>query len=287
MADTVRITLPCGHLTPDGKVIREAEIRELTGKTQTLFGRRDIRKNPIEIYRHILKDCLASYGGQDFVSEAVLRDMLLGDQHAILVEIRKLSMGPDITLSTTCANKDCGTKLHAPVNLDDIDVWELPDPDDTDASETYTIEEVRMDFDPKSVPRLARVFSASDDGLGVAIKARFPTVQDANSAAEEKGNDAIASHAVLGRVLVEWSDHSGSVDGPVGPDFFLTRSWKAIDWFNSALAIMSPGPEMTKTVVCEECGFENPTRIESSDFFGSNLGKETPSKLTRRSGKSV
>ncbi len=284
---TKDIRLPCGYLDNDGHVVRDAVIQEMTGRTQTIFGRKDIKKEPHLFYKALMRDCLKEVNGTSSISQTVLDSMLVADRDAIVLQTRRLSLGEDITLEVLCQNPECTTKIFADVNLEtQVDVWELPDEDAEDSP--YAIQRLQVGgTEDAPIVRPVRVWSASMPDGSLTVQMRYPTVEDQMSASDD--NDVVALHVLLGRLIVSWNARGAEeVRGPVGASFLSGKPLRQIDWLENAHLANSPGPEMVKNVACEKCGTETPARLEASDFFSSRAPtRGQRSTSMQRSGTSA
>jgi hypothetical protein len=284
------LTLPCGILEQDGTISREAVIREMSGRTQTLFGRKDLRDDPVSFFKLIFRDCVASLGGREHVSDGVFDDLLLADRDFILLELRKLSLGPILHLEGVCQMKECHTKNFTdPVSIDDVEVFDLPDPGEEDCP--YAIEPLVVgQGEDGPVTRPTRVWSATNPATGLQVRVRYPTMGDLAkvSTPEARKNDIVMMQRILGTSLVRWEPAKGDpITGPVTEKFFADQSMGNINWLNETQQRMTPGPVMYRTLSCSGCGEHFPVRLESSDFFGSRTTSPgNTSTPTLRSGRS-
>lgn len=94
----VFVTLPAGYLTPDGEVIKTAEVRELTGKDEEAIARSS------SVSRMLLT--ILSRGtvaiGKLPAADNVLDNLLTGDRDAILLGIYRATFGDTADISSYC-----------------------------------------------------------------------------------------------------------------------------------------------------------------------------------------
>jgi hypothetical protein len=117
------VDLPGGYYSPDGEVIRTAEVRELTGKDEEAISR----------HNHIGKALMSviSRGtvkvGDIPATDEILDKMLSADRDALLLGIYRATFGNDAELNSFC--EGCGTLKTVVVDTaEDIKVKTLQDP---------------------------------------------------------------------------------------------------------------------------------------------------------------
>ena len=100
-------SLLAGYKDEDGVTHMTFTNREMTGEDEEYINRADIRANGAKVWEDIFKK------------------MLSGDRDAILMQIRRDSMGDTIKVTHTCPNPDCKAKLQTEVSLDELEVKEF------------------------------------------------------------------------------------------------------------------------------------------------------------------
>lgn len=117
------VTLPGGYMTPTGEVIREVEVRELTGKDEEVIARSNDQS---KLYTTILSRGTVRIG-EEPVTEAILDRMLSGDRDATVLGIFKATFGTTTDVNAYCAG--CNDTKVATIDLDsDIKSRVLLDP---------------------------------------------------------------------------------------------------------------------------------------------------------------
>ncbi|CAM2066712.1 hypothetical protein SCOR_15135 [Sulfidibacter corallicola] len=89
--------LPCGL---------EAEIREMTGAEEEILTNQRLIRNGSAI-NQVLKNCLVRLGDNDSPTMNDVLDLLSGDRLALLVELRRVSLGSEVELELVCTNPTC------------------------------------------------------------------------------------------------------------------------------------------------------------------------------------
>ena len=117
------VVLPAGYLTPDGEVLRTAEVRELNGLDEEAIAKSN---NLGKAIMSIIQRATVSIGGQK-VTEDMLDFLIAGDRDAILLGIFKTTFGNTADIQTYCSG--CGDFKTVTVDIDeDIKVKPLLDP---------------------------------------------------------------------------------------------------------------------------------------------------------------
>jgi hypothetical protein len=98
-SDTV-VKLPCGYATFTGEVVREAEVRELTGKDEEAIAR---ASNVGKALLSILSRGVVSIGNQR-ATEEMLDSLLTGDRDMLLLGIYKATFGNEAVVQGICNN---------------------------------------------------------------------------------------------------------------------------------------------------------------------------------------
>lgn len=117
------VVLPAGYITPDGGVVREAEVRELTGRDEEALGKAG---GGAKAFSTILGRATVSIGGKP-ATEEILQDLILGDRDALMLGIYKATFGAEIELPGLCG--ECGEVKMVQIDLDrDVETKVLVDP---------------------------------------------------------------------------------------------------------------------------------------------------------------
>lgn len=117
------VTLPGGYVSPTGEVIREIEVRELTGKDEEAIARAN---DSAKLFTTILTRGTVKVGKDD-ATEAILDRMLAGDRDATVLGIFKATFGTTADVNAYCAG--CNEIKTATVDLEsDIKSRVLLDP---------------------------------------------------------------------------------------------------------------------------------------------------------------
>lgn len=125
------VSLPGGLLTLDGDLIREAEVRELTGFDEEALSRATSLGKQMTL---LLNRAVVSVGGQK-PDQGLLNSLLAADRDTLLLAIRKVTWGAEIELEVACPS--CESEQELSVDLDkDVEVKRLDSPSDRE----FTVE---------------------------------------------------------------------------------------------------------------------------------------------------
>ena len=119
------VVLPGGYLTYEGDLITEAEVRELTGEDEEALARLN---NPGKTLLTILERGTVRIGTER-ATRKVLDSLLSADRDALLLAIRKVTFGNEVTYSTQCT--ECGQFAEFEIDLStDVETKVLENPSD-------------------------------------------------------------------------------------------------------------------------------------------------------------
>ena len=108
-SDTV-FQLAAGYLQEDGEWVREFEVRELTGRDEEIMAR---ISDPGRLFVSIIDRGVVRVGSTP-ASKDVLNDLVGGDWDTVLVAIRIVTFGPEMSVRRKCS---CGQEYMAVIDL--------------------------------------------------------------------------------------------------------------------------------------------------------------------------
>lgn len=121
--EDTRLTLP-GGLYWEGDLIREAEVRELTGADEEELDR--VQGNPARWLSVLLERAVVRLGDMA-PTPTMIRKLLVGDRDALLLQTRIATYGRDLTYrNVSCPH--CDENLDATVDLTTVTVQRIEDP---------------------------------------------------------------------------------------------------------------------------------------------------------------
>ena len=107
-------TLPSG---------RACVLREMTGAEEELLTNARLMKSG-DALNLVMRNCLVSLDDTTEVTLTQVLDLLAGDRLFLLVKLRQISLGDELTVSLACPR--CRTTTLVPVNLEDLPVTPYP-----------------------------------------------------------------------------------------------------------------------------------------------------------------
>lgn len=110
--------LPCGYLTPEGELITEVKVREITGVEEDMLASRNIPSG--KKVTQLIANCLERLGTITDKTELAncVRSMMIGDRVFLMMAIRRVTLGDAFPFEAKCDS--CDKK-----NLFSVDLGEL------------------------------------------------------------------------------------------------------------------------------------------------------------------
>lgn len=124
--ETDKFTMPAGYIDEDGTLHQTFTLREMTGRDEEAISKADIRQNGSKLVSILLARCVTSIGtltrkevGGDKWKE-IIKSLYVGDQDFMLIKLRELSMGGEITVTHTCPH--CKESMKTFVDVSELEV---------------------------------------------------------------------------------------------------------------------------------------------------------------------
>lgn len=188
----------------------------------------------------LLSRCLVKLGPISPVPEEAVRSLTVGDREALLLHLRRLTLGEHIRCVLRCPDPGCGGDME--VNLK---VGKLLQP-------TYT--EVRDRY----------LKTVSQNGTGYRIRFRLPTGGDQEAVAALARVDLRAGAAsLLARCIEEVTTEDGGLVGALPED--------VEDGVASYMSELDPQAEMKLRVTCPDCANSFSAVLEAGDYLFQEL----------------
>lgn len=130
-AITTVIELPCGYMSPDGKLLSFVTLREMQTAEEKIMGSSDP-----DVFK-VVGNCIVGIGDEEnpalisdrhTLTTEVLPELLKGDYDWILIQLRILSLGSEYDYGVLCRNPRCNKESSHTFDLDNIEVIDMPDP---------------------------------------------------------------------------------------------------------------------------------------------------------------
>jgi len=205
-------------------------LRELTGAEEELLTNAKLLRSGDSI-NQLLRNCLVQLGEQADVTINAVLDLLAGDRLFMLVKLRQISLGDEMTLRLTCPNTHCQGINMVPVNLEDLPVTPYP---------------------------TEREFTCTLPGSGQVV--RFGYLDGHKEKRLAALPEATISQGMLIRIL--------DIDGTAPNKKTVTEmSLKDRQALRQAMLAVDGGVDTTVETVCEHCGQPLRTRVEADAGF--------------------
>lgn len=190
------VALQVGLSLPSGDLLKEATVRELTGKHEEDLARA-MKSGSTSKYMETLLVCGTEKIGEKKATPDYLRRLVMGDRTALLLGIRRVTFGDEIELPKfICAN--CQQELDISLTLGDIPVVTFDE-----LKEKHTWNEELEGFELK-LPRSKRT-----------AVIRLMTGEDqAKVLQDPKWTIAEQNTVILSRIIVAYVDHDSGEIGP-------------------------------------------------------------------------
>lgn len=124
--------LLAGYTDENGTLHKTFTLREMNGADEEAVNRSDIKTNGAKVSTTLLARCTTSIGtltkksvGNQKKWEDIIKSLFIGDRDIMLLELRRLSMGDEITINHVCPNPDCKAKLTTIINVDELEITEF------------------------------------------------------------------------------------------------------------------------------------------------------------------
>ncbi|MGB7539947.1 MAG: hypothetical protein WBM17_15510 [Anaerolineales bacterium] len=234
------VTLP-GGMWFEGVRHQEAGLRFLTGEDEAVLT--EIRGSLIPARRTslILGRCLTRLGPFSPVPAEMAGALSVGDREALLLHLRRLTLGERMQCVLACPAPGCGAKMDL-----ELSVSALLQPPYADAPEQHEV-------------------TVSENGDSFRVRFRLPTGADQEVAAGTARRDLpAAAGLVLNRCVVEVTRHP---DG--GPLDSLPPA--VVSALPEIMAGLDPQAETRLDLKCPDCGRGFSTVFDMADFFFREL----------------
>jgi hypothetical protein len=246
------VQLPGGAYDADGRRHREAELVPLRGREEELLAQTS--GATAELITCVLASCVRRIGPLVPVTEAIARDLTVGDRQFLLLKLREATFGPDVAAVASCPWPECGKKMDVGFRIPDVPV--RPGRGDGPVYELELADEAAVTVDGRTHRR---------------VRFRLPTGGDQEAVAGlVDSNPAAALRGLLERCVVAIGP-----SGPPGSDWLDALSPRARAQIEQAMATAAHGPELTMEARCPECARTFTLPFEVADFFFGEVHAST------------
>lgn len=119
MTNPVATTLPGGY-SAGGRHWHEAHLRPLTGEDQLFLSEECRGLLPAQWVTEVLTRCVTRLDPDEPVSREAIRSLTVGDREALLLHLRRLTLGSRLRCLFTCPSPECQEKLEIEVDVADL-----------------------------------------------------------------------------------------------------------------------------------------------------------------------
>jgi len=242
--ETVEVTLP-GGIMLDGSWHRTAWLRALCGQDEAFLTEEACSLLPALRVTALLARCLTRLGPLSPVSREAVQALAVGDREALLLHLRRLTLGERMECVLSCPKPECGEKLDLDLKVSDL---LLP---------------------PYSHVQPWYEKTMTENGNAYRVRFRLPNGADLEAAASLALSDVKeAANLVLQRCVEE-----------VNVDGGTTLSTSALPQavvanLSQAMADLDPQAEMVLDLTCPACGAAFSVLFDTADYLFRELSAE-------------
>jgi hypothetical protein len=233
----LRAPLPTELAVDRGSRVVDVMVRPLTGRDEEMLADAEARGfdgSMASTVTALLARCVVSLGGAGPPSTDVLRSLPVGDREALLLHLRRATLGDRIDCVATCPAPACGERLDLTLSVAEL-----------------------------LVPRYDDAAAWHDEVFGsdrrLRLRFRLPTGADQEVTAEHAATDpAAAARALLARCVAS-STGSGGVPAVLPDDI--------ADAISARMAELDPQAEIRLHFDCAACGRPVEVLFDTASFF--------------------
>lgn len=241
--EAVEVTLP-GGIALNGGWRRRAGLRPLSGREEAFLFEEGRSLLPAARTTELLSRCLCRLGPLSPVAPETVAALTVGDREALLLHLRRVTLGDRISCVLGCPNRQCGEKMDLDLSVGNL----LLPPYGYETS----VHEAALPGEPESEPCLVRF--------------RLPTGADQEAAAPIAFEDVNAAASLILRRCLQ---DGGSLPPPAARALALL------------MAELDPQAEVRLNLTCPACGARFTAPFDTAQYFyqeisgaGGNLYRE-------------
>lgn len=242
---TAAIVLPAGFWL-DAVHHREVELRPLTGEDEAFLLETGAAHPPARRTTLLLSRCLKRLGPWEPVPAEAVRSLCVGDREALLLHLRRLSLGDRLQGVLRCPEPGCGERMD--LDLDARDLLLPPYPD--------------------AAPWHEAVLEEGDAVWRVRF--RLPTGADQEEAAALARTDAAAAADRMLRLCIARIERIDGGDSGEGGAVDEIPAAVA-DRLAARMAELDPQAELTLQLSCPVCGRDFSTLFDVAAWLFQEL----------------
>jgi hypothetical protein len=233
------VWLPGGYWL-DGVCYQEAELRPVTGDDEVFLVETSDALLPVQRTTALLARCLTLLGPLNHITPELAASLTVGDREALLLHLRRLTLGERLPCELACPNSACGERMDV-----DLKVGDLLLPPYSHSQEWYER-------------------TISENGQDFLVRFRLPTGADQEEAARLARRDATAAtDLLLRRCLASVTTTAGQPVESLPP--------VVAEQLPGVMAELDPQEELTLNVTCPNCGHDFSALLDAAAYFFQEL----------------
>lgn len=239
MKAAVDVTLPGGYWL-NGTCHREASLSPLNGEDEAFLLELGGPLRPAQWTTALLTRCMVRLGSLDRITEKDVRSLTVGDREALLLHLRRLTLGDRLQCVLDCPSKGCGEKMDLDLRISSLLLPIYPSP-----QEDY---ELLLSSDERAYKVHFRLPTGADQEA-IAGLAEI----DLGAAAEQLLHHCVKS------ITVEGHNHLRDIPLAVARQL------------SSIIAELDPQAELLLDLTCPECGNRFSALFDTASYFFQEL----------------
>ena len=244
------VSLPIGLTDAQGNHHRDVILRKMTGREEAILADRRYQKNGWRLVTELLHSCIVRVGDQPKNGASTVSSMYSVDRNFLLLKLRAITFGPELSTSYTCPS--CNETVKLMENLDELPVRTL--------GESETADEIRVELTDGYVDR--------DGDVHTALTLRLPTGADEEAVAPQmRQNASEGKNALLSRCLKSLGGMPKHRMEAMGPHIMSELTLADRRLIDKALNQAAPGVNLVRQIECSACGHVFPASLDLSHFL--------------------
>ncbi len=239
--------LPGGYVTEDGAAHYDVDLCAVTGEEEQYFAGVEADEPRAAVVTGLLTRCVKRIGALDRVGAATVKDLLVGDREYLVLKLREMTLGRNVSCVLRCPQRACGKPMDLSFDLAVVDF------DCSPATQRFFTAEFPV--------------SAAPDAASVGVEFRLPTGGDQEAVAALCAADpAAAEDELLARCLRRIGER-----GPVDRSDVAKLPAGVRAAIEERMARLAPRAEIEIETRCPECRTPFETSFDATGFFLDEL----------------